>query len=391
MWHNGAIRVARLGGIAVDIHLTFGLVILWGAWQGWLQYGGLPGAAYGILAILLLFLCVLLHELGHARQARALGLVVRRVVLLPIGGLASLETYPAYPRHELVIALAGPLVNLGLAFLTGVLVSFLIPPGAWGKHLLLSFFSAPTFSSVLLYLLAANVILFLFNMLPAFPMDGGRVLRAGLALVLDYEVATRIAAWLGRLMAVGMAIIGAVGWPPAGVPPSPAMLVIAIVIFLGARHEELYVRRQRALVRVEVGDICQRSVETTAPWQVVTTGLIRKLFRYEGAMPVVVDGRLVGLLTYQDVQRGMRRYNSNSKVTVAHLMRTEFPVLKLRDTLWVAFREMDSFQLPVLPVVEDGVFHGVVNLDDINHAWRFVLRGRARRSAGLRSGDTVSK
>src|SRR5690606_34462915 len=204
VWRNGGIRVARIGGIAVDIHLSFALVIAWGAWQGWARYGSVEGAAFGILAVLLLFGCVLLHELGHGLQARALGLAVHRITLLPIGGLAELESSPSYYRHELFIALAGPVVNLGLALLLGV-IAYLIQPfslASWPDYLL--FLAPQSGRTLLLYTFWVNALLFFSNMLPAFPMDGGRVMRAALAILTDYETGTRLTAWLGRLVAVGI-------------------------------------------------------------------------------------------------------------------------------------------------------------------------------------------
>ena len=192
MWQTGTIRVARIGGIAVDIHFTFALVVLWGAFSGWQR-----GPVLGVLAILLLFGCVLLHELAHGLQARASGLVVRRVILLPIGGLALLETPASKPWQELVIALAGPLLNLGLAAAAGIAILIIDPAYAFTLDVFTRTTLAPGIEGALLYLLSINLSLFLFNMLPAFPMDGGRVLRASLALMAPYVVATRISAWIG--------------------------------------------------------------------------------------------------------------------------------------------------------------------------------------------------
>ena len=207
----------------------------------------------------------------------------------------------------------------------------------WIDQAILVFFSPPTITGLLLYLFGANLILFVFNMIPAFPMDGGRVLRSGLALVVDYELATRIAAWIGRGLAIIMSIIGLIGWPPAHIPPNPLMLVLGFMVFFGARQEEFYVRRQRALIRVEVSKLIRPSTEIIAPWDTITGSLVARLFRHDHALPVLVEGRLVGLLTYQDVRRA---YNSgiDPSSTVAHVMRTTFPNLKLSDTLWVALQ-----------------------------------------------------
>jgi CBS domain-containing protein len=204
-------------------------------------------------------------------------------------------------------------------------------------------------------------------------------------MLIDYELATRLAAWLGRILAVLMAVLGAFGWPPANLSPNPLLVVVAVVVFFGARQEEFYVRRRRALVHREVQDVYRQAVDTLAPWDTISKKLIRQLFRQQGVMPVLVDGRVVGLLTDQDVQRRLHR--SPSETTVAHLMRTDFATLRLRDTLWVAVREMSLAQLPTLPVVHDDRFHGVVHLEDIDHAWRTRKHARSR----LHPGESMYK
>lgn len=384
MWRDGAIRVARIGGIVIDIHFTFGLVLFWGAWEGWSQYGSYSGALYGLLAVTLLFACILLHELGHALQARILGINASRITLLPVGGLAQFESLPAHAWQELMIVLAGPLLNLILASTLGALVYFLQPSlhlADWPTYLFSLY--PPTLTGLALYLVGANIALFLFNMLPAFPMDGGRTLRAGLALVLDYQVATRLAAWLGCVIAVLMIILGLIGWPSVGLMPNPFLLIVAVVVVMGAYQEERHVRRQRTLVRTEVGDICQSPSCMVAPWDTMTHPVVRKLFRRERVLPVVVGDRLVGLLTHADAQRGARQ---RQPVTVAHLMRSDFPILRPHDTLWVALQEMDSSQLNYLPVVDNGTFLGFVSLEHIENAWRIASRHRG--TTGLVSGGT---
>jgi Zn-dependent protease/predicted transcriptional regulator len=389
VWQTGTIRVARIGGIAVEIHFTFIAVIFWGAWQGWYQYGGITGIGYGILLTLLLFGSILLHELGHGLQARSFGLVVRRIILLPIGGIAQLETPPAYPWQELVVALAGPMVNFGLAMIFALIAYVLAPFSlrGWVEYILQMFLSPPSLTGLTLYMVGANLLLFVFNMLPAFPMDGGRVLRAALALAFNYELATRISSWLGRILAAGMALLGLIGWPPARIPPNPLLLIVGAMIFFGAQQEEIYVRRQRALVRVEVHELAQRGTPPLAPWDTITQGLAARLFRHDQTLPVVVEERVVGVLTYHDVRRAYRHLRQ-TPLTVAHVMRTYFPVLRLSDTLWVALQEMNTYQLAAIPIVENGVYQGIVRLDDINHAWRFAVR-RRRTPSTLASGDSV--
>jgi Zn-dependent protease/CBS domain-containing protein len=384
VWRDGAIRVARVGGIVIDIHFSFGLVLFWGAWEGWSRYSNYSGALYGLLAVALLFACILLHELGHALLARALGINASRITLLPVGGLAQFESSPAYAWQELIIVLTGPLVNLILALVLGVSIYFLQPPlslADWPSYLFSLY--PPTLTGLALYLVGANIALFLFNMLPAFPMDGGRTLRASLALVLDYEMATRLAAGLGCALAILMIVLGLAGWPSVGLMPNPFLLIVAVVVVMGAYQEERHVRRQRALVRTEVGSICQLPSQVIAPWDTVSPPLVRRLFKRERALPVMVGDRLVGLLTHAGAQKGARR---RQPVTVAHLMRSDFPILQPHDTLWVALQEMDNSQLYYLPVVDNGIFLGLVSLDHIEDAWRPV--SRRRDTAGLVSGGT---
>jgi hypothetical protein len=230
--------------------------------------------------------------------------------------------------------------------------------------------------------MAVNAFLGVFNMLPAFPMDGGRVLRAGLALALDYVAATRIAAWLGRGLAVVMGIVGIASFLPSGFPGDPLLIIIAVVVYLGARQEELYVRQQRALVHTEVRYIYESLARTASPWDVVSKELTAWLFKHEQVLPVVVEGRIVGLVTYQEAQKALRQ---NGPVTIAHVMRTDFPVARLRDTLWVTLRAMHAGQLARLPVTHDGIFQGMISLDAIDSAWRLTP---SRRKDGHSSIDS---
>ncbi len=384
MWSSAGIRLGRVGGIAVDIHPTFALVLGWAAWQGWVHYRSLAGAGYSVLSIGLLFTCVLLHELGHALQARAVNLPVRNLILLPIGGLVQLESNPSLPWHEVMVALTGPMVNLVLALVFGLFAYLLQPfsPRGWGDYVL--FRATPGFHSLLLYLLWANLLLFFFNMLPAFPMDGGRVVRGALAVLTDYETATRVMAWLGGIVAALLVFLGVVGWPPAHIDANPLLVVVAIAVAIGARQEVLYVRRQRALVRLEVGDVIHPPAEVLAPWDPVTHTLARQL-RGDRALPVLVGSRLVGLVAGSDVRRLLHTHTE--PLTVAHAMRADFPVLQPRDTLWVALQEMTTAQMTVLPVVQEGVFAGVISMQDIQNAWRYSARRRTNTT--FASGDVL--
>lgn len=364
----GSLRVGQIGGIDIELHITFLLIVLWAAWQGTIFFGGLRGAAYGILLILLLFSCVLLHELGHGFQARTLGIGVERITLLPIGGLAKLESIHNSPRDELLITLAGPAVNLGLALILGGITVVLGHPGIVAFRVAtLAQAGLPVIDSVLLFLLGVNASLFFFNMLPAFPMDGGRVVRALLALVIDYVPATRIAATIGRVIAGLLTIIGMFGLRRLGLGPNPLLVLLAIMVYVGATQETIQVRQRDALSRVAVEEVANGLNHALSPSDPITPALAQGLFAQHAILPVVVDARLIGLLTPKELRRTT---GLPSPTYVAHIMRTDFPVLTLGETLWTALEVLRTYKLEAVPVVHNGNLQGMLTLEDINRFWR---------------------
>ena len=220
-----SVRLGRLFGVPVYLHLTFllllGLVGLLGLVQG-----GLAAAFGGVVMIASVFGCVLLHEFGHILAARRYGIPTKDVILLPIGGVARLARMPDEPKQELVVALAGPAVNVAIAAALFPLIS--LGGGAF-----------------LAQLFAINVLLALFNMLPAFPMDGGRVLRALLAQRMSYVRATDLAATIGKGMALLFAFAGLFGIPGV-LGTNPILLVIAWFVWSGAGREAAMVRQRRS-------------------------------------------------------------------------------------------------------------------------------------------------
>src|SRR6059036_2032499 len=215
-------KLATVAGIGLYVHATFFLLIAWVGVTYWLA-GGSAAALSGIAFILALFACIVLHELGHALAARRYGIPTRDITLLPIGGVARMERMPREPKQELWVAIAGPLVNVGIA--VTLALALLGIQLAHAKFL----WSQAAF---LVPLFWANLFLIAFNLLPAFPMDGGRVLRALMARRLEYVRATRIAARIGQVMAVLFVVVGIYFWNK-----SPMLMLIGVFIFFGARNE----------------------------------------------------------------------------------------------------------------------------------------------------------
>ena len=235
-------KIAEPFGIGVYVHISFLLIVAWVA-LGQLQTGGGMGAVLAsVIFLLALFACVVLHELGHALAARRYGIRTRDITLLPIGGLARLERMPQKPLQELVVAIAGPAVNVVIAaalWLWLGVTGSLVPADQLGLTM------GPFFER----LLAVNLALVVFNMLPAFPMDGGRVLRSLLALRLGFLRATRIAAAVGKAMAALFALIG--------IFFNPFLLLIAIFVWFGATQESALAeaRTRRAQPVWEIVDV----------------------------------------------------------------------------------------------------------------------------------------
>jgi Zn-dependent protease len=228
---NWSIKLGKIKGIDIKVHLTFILILVWAAYQWGVSTGkGLEGALFGVVVTLLLFLCVTLHELGHSFQALRFGIPVKDITLWPFGGLAQIERMPEKPRQELLIAIAGPLVNLVIGFGL-LLVSQVLQIQGWlAIDQLFQVLGDVSWQGLLAYLIMANFALALFNLLPAFPMDGGRVLRALLAMRMDHAKATRWAVGIGQTLAWGL---GLWGFTSGGY----TLILIAIFVYLAAGQE----------------------------------------------------------------------------------------------------------------------------------------------------------
>jgi Zn-dependent protease len=225
-------RIGQLAGIGIYVHATFLLILLWIGFQ---EYGlGVRAVAGAMLYIIALFAIVVLHEMGHALTARRFGVVTRDIILLPIGGVARLERMPRDPRQELLVALAGPAVNVALAALLYAIVRLTGQPPTADVY---DFDPLLSVRAFLYQLVFVNIVLALFNLLPAFPMDGGRVLRALLAMRMSsYARATGIAARIGRALALLLGAAGLFGFR------NPFWVLIALFVWLGAGNEAAAVR-----------------------------------------------------------------------------------------------------------------------------------------------------
>lgn len=276
-----AITIGRIAGTAVRIHVTFLLYLAWIAYANW-EDAGTAGALDATLFVSLLFLCVVLHEFGHIFAARRYGIATPDVTLLPIGGVARLERIPQDPKQELVVALAGPAVNVVIAL---VLMAVAGLPDA-------AHFGALEDADVSMVerLIQVNIILVLFNLIPAFPMDGGRVLRALLAMKMPRPRATFYAARIGQGLAFVMMLIGFMG--------QPMLFVLALFIWLSAQQEARQDAMAASPARMTVADAMQRDITALAHEQALAPGYEELLSHPQEAFPVIdLEGRPLGVLS----------------------------------------------------------------------------------------------
>jgi Zn-dependent protease/CBS domain-containing protein len=359
-----SLPLARVRGIDIKIHFTFVLILVWAAYSwGPGTDAGLQGAVYGVVATLLLFVCVTLHELGHAVTAQHYGIKVQDITLLPIGGVARIEI-PENPKQELWIALAGPAVNVAIAavlILAGAVLqaTSLLTPADLGDSM-----RDTEWSGLLAYLALVNIGLVLFNAIPAFPLDGGRVLRALLALRLDYRRATRIAVFVGQGLAF---VFGLAGF----LSGDYFLVLIAIFVWFGASAEGQYVAAGHVVAGPTVGQAMIRQPQVLAPTDPLSRAVELTLSTAQADFPVIEpDGRIIGLLTLDDLLRGLR---DQPTAAVGAVMRREFPVTRSEEPVSAVQGQLSKGRVRALPVLRpDGSLAGLLTAADIGEALRLI-------------------
>jgi len=364
-----SIRIARVAGIEVRLHLTF---LLFLAWIGFSYYrwGGPEAAWQGVVFMLALFGCVLLHEFGHAFAAMAFGIRTPDITLLPIGGVARLQRMPDHPWQELVVAVAGPLVNVGIA---AVLIFLLGQQLAW-EHL--ERLNQPGVAW-LAKLASVNIMLVLFNLIPAFPMDGGRVLRALLAMALPYGRATQIAATIGQGLAFVFGFLGLF--------TNPMLLFIAFFVFLGAQQEAAAAQIKDISSGLPVAEAMVTHLVPLPPHAVLDDAVEVLLRAAQHEFPVLdADGRVLGVLTRDDLIAALKRFGPHHPVV--EVMRRDLPVVYSYAPFEEAFRRMQECGCPALPVVDGtGRFVGLITPENVGELMLVhSLRPRELRPAWRR-------
>lgn len=370
-----SLRIATISGIPIRLHFTFLLLVIWFAVMGI----GRGSGASQVLFLLGIFLCVALHELGHSIVAQRYGYGVRDIVLYPIGGVAAIEGTPR-PRHEFWIALAGPAVNVVIALLLWGYIT-LVNDVPFVKQL-------PTVQAgqggairgdAVSLLLFANIMLVVFNMLPAFPMDGGRVLRSVLALKLGRTKATRIAAFVGQAIAV---LLGLYGLGLIGNSPNFMLTLIALFVFFGAGQESQMEQTRDVAEGAPVQEAMIREFHTLAPGDSLRQAADALLATTQQDFPVMMGDEVVGVLSRGALLRGLAENGEDAYV--AGVMTRDVLFALPGDPLEDIMLRPDGVQrAPVLVRDEMGKLVGMLTIENLMEflTLRQIMRDREERRA----------
>lgn len=362
-----SLKLGTYAGIGVFLHWTFALLIGW-IFIAHLGAGNTPAQALvGVGFILALFACVVLHEFGHALTARRYGVRTRDITLLPIGGVARLERIPEKPMQEFWVAIAGPAVNVVIAaILFTVLVALSSVQQLFQIELLRGHFLAR--------LMWVNLFLVGFNLLPAFPMDGGRVLRALLATRLGRPRATAIAANIGQAMAVLFGIFGFFY--------NPFLIFIAIFVYLGAQGEAAHVEAQSALAGLRVRDAMMTRFRTLSAGDPLDRAVAELLAGSQQDFPVLENGRVAGVLRRNDLVKAL---NEGSRAaTVGEAMCRDCAAVNDTDSLTPTLEAMRQRDCASLPVLANGQIVGLLSLENISEV--LMVNAALARGPGQRPG-----
>ena len=348
-----SLKIARFAGIDVFVHWTFLILLGWIIWSNLQSGQNLMQSLMGVWFILALFACVVLHEFGHALMARRFGVNTRHITLLPIGGVASMEKIPEKPTEELWVALAGPAVNVLIAGL--IALGFLLS-GREGNWLDLA--QPITGSNFLSGMLLVNITLVLFNLVPAFPMDGGRVLRALLAMNMGRARATEWAAQVGQLLAIAFVFLGFLFnfW----------LIFIGLFIYLGASAEANYEATQSILSHFRVGDVLMHQFTILHASNSIDYAVRLLLDGQEKEFLVEEEQQIAGTITRDDLIKGLQQFGKDeplSQILKRQLLRLEYDM-----PLSEAYRKMMEAGIKICPVYRGAELAGVLNQENVMEA-----------------------
>jgi len=358
-----SLKIAQVAGIGIYVHWTFLILLVWLVSAHAMSGESAGAAAQGIALVIALFACVVLHELGHALTAQRFGVTTRDITLLPIGGVARLERIPEEPLQEFWVAIAGPAVNVAIAAVLFVVLS------VWGQFHApsrIDLIGAPLLES----LMWINVVLVVFNMLPAFPMDGGRVLRSLLTAWMPRVRATHIAATVGQGMAILFGVAGLVTghW---------MLLFIALFVYLGAQGEAQAVEMQSIFRGVPVQQAMATRFETLSADDPIQRAIDELLAGHQQDFPVTDGHEILGIAFRSDILKALADADTGQRVGDA--LCSDCPVLDVSESLERASRQMQEAGCSTALVTERGQLVGLLTSENLGE-WAMIQSALRQRS-----------
>jgi len=341
-----SLKIGSIIGIPVKVHITFFLLLLLIFFAGTQIIG--TGGLSGVIFVILIFASVVFHELSHAIVARHYGLNVQDITLLPIGGVARMTGLPERPIQEVVIAIAGPIASFFLAFCLWFAI------GIFGTEVTVMDLSVR--GSLLAQLTAVNFVLGVFNLLPAFPMDGGRVLRGLLALYLTPFTATRIAVGVGQGLAIALFFLGIFTM-------NFFMILIALFVYMGAESEEQQMGIMMALGKATAQNAMISDIETLSPAQTLGEAVELYFKSFQGDFPVMDQDRLIGLLTREVLTEALHKRGPS--VTVSQVMTRDFPTALEQTPLIDVLQKIQETGSKTVPILKGSDLKGLITLEQI--------------------------
>ncbi len=355
-----SIPVGHLFGVDIRIHLTFLLLLIF-VWFTQSVSPSAAGAGRGLALVGIVFGSVVLHELGHAVVAKRNGLAVRSIILLPIGGVTLMENTGAHNQNsarDIRIAVAGPVVNLAIAAFAGAFIVAMMPEAKlWSQPFVIG-------TNLPRSLFWSNVFLGAFNLLPAYPMDGGRILRAVLAERMDYTQATRRAVTVGQAFAMIMIFMGV--W-------NAWLMLIGFFLFVGAQMEDRSVVFQSVLESVRMEDVMLTGFSTLSPADTLEDALAKAVHTLQDDFPVVRGSDMVGVISKSKIVQALR---SAGNGYVQSSMVKGFEIAQRNDSLASAFRKLGARGLSMIPVVDDQRLVGIVTMQNLMHSMALLAESR---------------
>jgi len=344
-----SLQLGTIFGIKVQIHWTFLILLGWIVFSNMRAGSGAEQTMWSVLFILTIFACVTLHEFGHALAAKRFCVKTKDITLLPIGGLARLESIPVKPKEELIVAIAGPLVNI-------LIVAVLYPIVHFTSDITSSInqLSAITSENFLFNLMFINLWLAVFNLIPAFPMDGGRVLRALLSFKMERHKATSIAARIGQLIAIGFVVVGFFS--------NPFLIFIGLFIFLGAQAEAEYTQAKSILKGFTVNDVLMKQYQTIASGKTIKAAVTMLLNGQSKSFLVTENGQAVGTLSRDEIIKALSSQGEN--LIIHNVLNKELLFLKAEMPLEEAWQLMQQHKT-LMPVFTNDKLVGTLDTENI--------------------------